>query len=125
MEKPLLGQRFADSVLAAAPFVANNAEVGIPLPGRRCEVIAPAVPSLTSSLRIPECQVVRNTFKGFSVGHCYRAKRSPLRCANRFSALDRKHADDDEVWYSASFDVEEGREQFGTYLFTGRRFWCA
>eukprot|EP00971_Amphidinium_carterae_P132898 2631716-Amphidinium_carterae.1 len=68
MEKPLLGRRFADSE-AAVPFVANDVEVGRPLPGRRCEAIAPSVPSLTS--RTPEWQlVVRNTFKGFSMGHC-------------------------------------------------------
>eukprot|EP00971_Amphidinium_carterae_P269166 5339969-Amphidinium_carterae.2 len=68
--------------------------MGRPLPGRRCEVIAPSVPSLTSGT--PGWQLfVRNAFKGFSEGHCSMAKRSPLKRAS--STLP-------------SSDTEEGQE---------------
>eukprot|EP00971_Amphidinium_carterae_P335634 6471598-Amphidinium_carterae.2 len=40
--------------------------------------------------------------------------RLPLRCANRYSLLEREQAEDDEVWYSDSSAVEEGRKQVAT-----------
>eukprot|EP00971_Amphidinium_carterae_P254808 5058270-Amphidinium_carterae.1 len=57
------------------------------------------------SYRADRAIVVRNTFRGFSALHCSRPKRSPLKFTNRFSALNRETANDDEVWYSASSDV--------------------
>eukprot|EP00971_Amphidinium_carterae_P087963 1740300-Amphidinium_carterae.1 len=52
--------------------------------------------------------------KGYCAEHNVWVSRFPLLCANMHSSLDREQADDDEVWYSASSDVEEGRKQVVT-----------
>eukprot|EP00971_Amphidinium_carterae_P174326 3455663-Amphidinium_carterae.1 len=52
--------------------------------------------------------------KGSGTVLAFGKDRFALRYANRYSSLEREQTDDDEVWYSASSDVENGPKQVAT-----------
>eukprot|EP00971_Amphidinium_carterae_P065150 1291292-Amphidinium_carterae.2 len=112
MLQPLLLKLGGQQLLVTRLIQCVIIEVEKPLPGRRFADSGPAVPLIMNKKHEWQLAVGKHCCKGICGEHSSRAKRFPLKCANRFSSWDQEiHFDEEEV-YSATSDVEPSADNY-------------